>query len=317
MNENILVRMKFGSHLYGTDTPDSDQDFKGVFLPTENECFLNKISKSINYSTGDDFSKNSREDTDEEIFSLQEFIKLALRGEMIVIDMLHAPDNMILQTSTIWKHIQANRNKFYSKNLAGYLGYIRTQTAKYGIKGERLSALSAVLKLLNSIVYKKNKLSTIWNLLPTNEYCRFVTNPKDIKNRYYECCGKQYPETITIEYAIEIISSVYNRYGARAKMAEANEGVDWKAVSHAFRAGIQLKEIYTTGDLIYPLKDAEYLRDMKQGKLHYKNDNLGQQLEDILTDVESLAQSSNYPTKLNHKWFDDVIINTYIGDIYK
>jgi predicted nucleotidyltransferase len=28
-----VVRMRFGSHLYGTSTPESDLDFKSVFLP--------------------------------------------------------------------------------------------------------------------------------------------------------------------------------------------------------------------------------------------------------------------------------------------
>jgi hypothetical protein len=31
---DLIVKMKFGSHLYGTDTDDSDVDYKGVFLPS-------------------------------------------------------------------------------------------------------------------------------------------------------------------------------------------------------------------------------------------------------------------------------------------
>ena len=39
---DLIVKMKFGSHLYGTDTEDSDVDYKGVFLPAKKEILLNK-----------------------------------------------------------------------------------------------------------------------------------------------------------------------------------------------------------------------------------------------------------------------------------
>ena len=84
----------------------------------------------------------------------------------------------------------------------------------------------------------------------------------------YECCGKKFHNTVCISYALECVTRVYDNYGKRAVMAKNNEGIDWKAVSHAFRAGYQLLEIYRTGDLKYPLESAEYLRDMKEGKLH-------------------------------------------------
>ncbi len=31
---NIIFKTLFGSHLYGTDTPESDYDEKGIFMPT-------------------------------------------------------------------------------------------------------------------------------------------------------------------------------------------------------------------------------------------------------------------------------------------
>ncbi len=43
--------MIFGSHLYGTDTLESDHDFKGIFLPNKEDVYLGKISKSISLSS--------------------------------------------------------------------------------------------------------------------------------------------------------------------------------------------------------------------------------------------------------------------------
>ena len=73
---DIIVKMKFGSHLYGTATEISDIDHKGVYLPSKEEILLGKIPKCHSYSTGDDISKNSPEDVDVEIYSFHYFIKL-------------------------------------------------------------------------------------------------------------------------------------------------------------------------------------------------------------------------------------------------
>lgn len=53
-----IVRIIYGSHLYGLSTPESDRDFKGIFMPSKEEILLGKIPKSIRTSTGDPNEKN-------------------------------------------------------------------------------------------------------------------------------------------------------------------------------------------------------------------------------------------------------------------
>ena len=304
-----IVKMKFGSHLYGTDTPESDTDYKGIILPSKQDCVLNRIPKSINATTGQNNSKNTKDDIDEEYYSLQYFMKLAANGEMIIIDMLHAPDNMLIESNGIWRSLQSNRSKFYTKNLAGYMGYIKKQTAKYGVKGSRLAAMKQVIELLKT-VDDSNTMKEVWNRLPINDYCNF-TFAKDNTIQMYEVCGKKFGETIKTGYMRGIVTLMYSKYGDRARAAEANEGIDWKAVSHAYRASEQLIEIYKTGDLRFPLEKAELITDMKVGKLHYKNDNVQQLLELNLEQVQTLAKLSDYPEEFDRKWADNFILKLY------
>ena len=149
---NTIVKMKFGSHLYGTATPESDLDYKGVFMPDLEELLLGKVKKSYSETTGDDRSKNSAGDVDSEMYSLHYFIQLACEGQTVAMDMLHAPDEMILEKSNIWDLIVNERDKFYTKNLEAFVGYARKQAAKYGIKGSRLLELQKVIKLLEDMV---------------------------------------------------------------------------------------------------------------------------------------------------------------------
>jgi predicted nucleotidyltransferase len=40
---DLIVEMRFGSHLYGTDTPESDLDLKGVYLPEARDILLRRV----------------------------------------------------------------------------------------------------------------------------------------------------------------------------------------------------------------------------------------------------------------------------------
>jgi hypothetical protein len=104
--------------------------------------------KSHNYSTGKGDSRNTKNDVDTELYSLHYFIKLACDGQTVAMDMLHAPESMILKKSKIWDQIVENKQKFYTKNLKSFIDYARRQASKYGIKGSRINAALQVLEIL-------------------------------------------------------------------------------------------------------------------------------------------------------------------------
>ena len=66
---DLIVKMKFGSHLYGTATDASDIDYKGIYLPSRRDILLNRVQKCHSFTTGGDQKKNSPDDIDEEIYS--------------------------------------------------------------------------------------------------------------------------------------------------------------------------------------------------------------------------------------------------------
>jgi predicted nucleotidyltransferase len=143
-----IVRMEFGSTLYGTSTPSSDTDYKGVYLVPLNNVLLGKVPKSKSNNTGNDSSKNTADDIDIEIYSLHYFIKLACEGQTVALDMLHAPLDFVEHYTDEWKFIVDNRDKFYTKNLKAFVGYARKQAAKYSCRGSRLNTIDQVLKIL-------------------------------------------------------------------------------------------------------------------------------------------------------------------------
>ncbi len=304
---DLIVKMKFGSHLYGTDTADSDIDYKGVFLPSKKEILLNRIPKCRSFSTNNNLEKNNSNDVDEDIYSLHYFMKLACDGQTVAMDMIHAPEEMIIEKSDIWKNILKYRGKFYTKNLNSFVKYARRQASKYGIKGSRLNAAMQVLNILQTSD-PENRLRDIWNQLPRNEYCHDQdVNPNGLKQ--YQVCGKTFQESSAIGYVFPILEKFYDDYGHRAKLAAENKNIDWKAISHALRAAIQTKEILINGSISFPLKDAPFLLKVKSGSLDYANE-VAPVLESLMDEVEGLINTSNLPDKVDVEFWDSFICET-------
>jgi hypothetical protein len=300
--------MKFGSQLYGTATPESDTDYKGIFMPSTKEILLGRIPKCVSNSTKTDASKkNSKEDVDSGYYSLHYFIDLACKGETCALDMLHAPKNALEASSVCWEAIQKERSRFYTRNLNSFVGYARTQAAKYGIKGSRLSDCKRALDFVLSCD-QHLRMEDVWDALPMGEHISFSLGhalPYGIP--MYFVCGRGIQSTCKLSKAAEILSKYYESYGARAKLAENNEGIDWKAVSHALRAAFQVKEILTTGDLIFPLRDAGYLKQVKAGQLDYKNI-VGPRLEKEMEELEELTKKSTLPEKVDRGYWDNFLM---------
>ena len=79
-------------------------------------------------------------------------------------------------------------------------------------------------------------------------------------------------------------------FSDRTKNAiNSKDEVDWKAMSHALRVSLEIKELLLTGNITFPLKDKEMLLDIKQGKIDKTEvaEKISNLLEEILDDVKN------------------------------
>ncbi len=314
---NTVVVMKFGSHLYGTNTPNSDEDYKGIYLPTKREIFLNKVPKSFQYNSGGGHSKNTKEDVDIELYSIHYFLELAFKGETIAIDMLHCNKENVIIGGDTWDFIRSNRSKFYTNNLKGFVGYCRKQAAKYGIKGSRISDARKVYNFLDKIVLEEilnkpsfTKMGEIWDKLPLGGHIHFLKAKAhgDQEEEFYQVCGKKMQKTANVSYCRALLKKFVDSYGHRALLAEKNQGIDWKAVSHAMRYAYQIKELFETDDIQFPLKQAEYLTKVKKGELDYLKE-IAPKLESLMDDIELMSANTKLPSKVNRKFWESWLVD--------
>lgn len=294
-----LVDMTFGSHLYGTHTIYSDRDWKAVHLPSPVDILRCHVPKSLSYSTKMDASeRNKPGDIDKESYALHYFLELAAAGETVALDMLHAPSSAWELVTPEWEHLHHNRKAFHTKNLKSFVGYAKRQAAKYGVKGSRLAAAKDVLRILLDQTMGE-RVNELHGTLPENEHCRWM------ETGHYEVCGKRMdPNSYAVHYA-PMLTKYVNNYGARAAMAEQNKGVDWKAVSHAFRAAFQVHHILSKGDFTYPLEETPLLIDIKAGKLDFVTE-VSPALDVLISGIEDMAAKSTLPERVPNmdRWFD-------------
>lgn len=313
-----IVRIKFGSHLYGTDTPQSDLDYKAVFVPDARDILLQRVKGSTSTKRPKaEGEKNFAGEIDEENYSIQRYLGLAAEGQTVALDVLFAPaQSMVEPPATEWEEITRNRAKLITRKSTAFVGYCRQQANKYGIKGSRVAAARKALELLVASVERLGTTARLGEIdvemhALAAPYLGFATIelPNGNQIEHWEVCGRKMAYTSSIKYARDIMQGLVNEYGTRALQAERNEGIDWKALSHAVRVGEQAIELLKTGAVTFPLANAEYIKAIKLGKHPYQE--VSDRIERLLIEVEEASEVSILPAQPDYAWIDDFVASVY------
>jgi RNA repair pathway DNA polymerase beta family len=317
-----IVEIRTGSHLYGTDTLNSDLDYKIVFVPSAEDIVLQRIHDRVsNRRIKLAGEKNTPDDIDREAFALHRFLNLLAEGQTLALDMLFAPASaMMYEPAPLWHEIVANRHRLFTRQAAKFVTYCETQARKYGIKGSRIHAVRGLLDWFDIAIAehgeKARVASAAASLVPfiadhEMQFTQIIEiEQKGPRGReHLECCNLKVPFTIQLTDARAMFQRVLDRYGARALLAESNQGVDYKALSHAVRVGHEAIEFLATGWITFPRPEAEHLLAIKLGKLPYAV--VATEIETLLDQVKAAQAMSSLPDEVDHTYIDSLVAKTY------
>lgn len=322
-----LIRTKFGSHLYGTNTPESDFDFKTVTLPPARDILLQRVqSATSNRRPKAHGEKNAPGDLDTEDFALHRYLSLLAEGQTVALDILFAPRwAMLEEPHPLWLHILENRHRLVSSRAASFVGYCRAQANKYGIRGSRVAAVREILTWFDQAIEKHGHLAKLYeagDTLPAFiaerrlDHTAVIYIPHPSRTDpipHLECCNRKAPFFTSLKDTRAIYGRLMDEYGARSLAAERNEGVDWKALSHAVRVGHEALEFLATGWVTFPLPNAAHILAIKKGELPYAA--VAAEIEDLLERVEAAQATSILPVEPDTTFVDDLVCQAYAEEI--
>jgi predicted nucleotidyltransferase len=284
-----------GSRLYGTELPNSDTDYRGVFIPPLKDLVMKTDIEQWTSSTGNK-TKNGTDDIDITLWSIHKFIKLLGVGDTNAFDTLFAyqtPSELLC--TQVFVDLFDEREVFYPKSLRSFFGYALGQVKMYSVKGDKLQDIllvkSQVQALLDGTSYEK--LKDIKEHLPISNNLKFI---EDDTTEYYQVLDKKFITNIRLSEFMEKILEMESKYGSRAKASMENKLVDWKAMYHAFRVLLECSELMRTGNIQFPLAYADFLLLLRKQEIGAER--AFSMLEDLYNEVSDFEKTDG--NFLNH-----------------
>lgn len=312
--ETALFMVPFGSHLYGTNGPNSDYDYKVVCLPAHDDLLLNKqvANRKVLPVGKKDGEKMNVDEAEYEYIPLQVFLNDFYAGQTYALEIAFAvnqgkyffnhqspydaytsalaegkqsADEVMLQIETIELWMEELEYRFLTRNVQKMVGYAVSQSRNYGLKTERYTSMKTVVDTVEAYVRSLALQVTnpeILNKMALKDSPALVKklvqlpHVKEIEilngaggtqmSPAIEVCGKQFPLTASFNTMLKSLKASLAQYGDRVKKYDG-AGVDWKALSHAIRITEQVIQLVTTGRLVFPCDNADYLKAVKEGNV--------------------------------------------------
>ena len=319
----MIFKCIAGSNLYGTNTPQSDIDERGVFIPDYRYFlgFMNRIEQ---------FEDKNNDIT---FFELRKFLHLACENNPNIVELLFVPSTKMYVCTPEWEEILDHRKYFVSKKSKfTFTGYAHSQfnriklhrrwllhpptkkperkdfgltESSRNLSKDQIGAFNVLLAL---------KLENIKEFHPLKEQIELMNETYDFKalcQQFRDIEPKALQEIIPItDEFIDIIQrennyAVHerewnqyqnwkkNRNPERAKLEE-KYGHDTKFTMHCFRLISEGKELLESGIITFPRPDADFLLEVKNGKYKYE------ELEDILFNIDNIFNELYEKSSLHH-----------------
>jgi predicted nucleotidyltransferase len=199
-----ICRAICGSRLYKLNTPESDTDYRSVYLTGD-------LSSLVGLTT-DESKVSITEEEDNQAHELRQYMRQLRKTNTNSIELVYAPDTAFIHLGEVFKEIRANKEKLIcSKNLFNSTkGYVQTETRL--ALGERTGRLGSKRK--NEIdkhgFSRKNVAQIIRIVAATKHFLKTGFYPVDLTDvdpRAFELAYsvKNHPEDFTKKQVEKII----------------------------------------------------------------------------------------------------------------
>lgn len=329
LKKNTLLLALHGSRAYGTNVPESDEDFKGISVGS-NEHYNGFVNS---------FEQAELNDPDTVIYEVKKFFKLASDCNPNIMEMLFSATEDQLYVSKLGEIIVDNRDMFLSKRARfSFSGYAISQLKKIKLKrgyllnppskeplrsdfglpdqnpiptNQLTAAKAAINKELDKLNFKfLDHLDNAERIEVRNCVTDLLTEFKIHHEDQYIAMAKKIGfndnviEILKQERAYDQAKKEWNNYKSwkqnRNKKRAADEdkfGFNLKHAYHLIRLMRMCKEILTTGKVLVKRPDHEELLAIRKGAWSYEK--LVTYAEAMEEEIKILYDTSTLPHKPN------------------
>jgi len=301
IDDRTIFSTIVGSKAYGTDTPESDTDVRGIAIMDNLKYYFGYLDK---------FEQFENKIDDIVIYDIRKAFKLISEANPNMLDLLFADDKFHQYVHPIFERVLADRDKFLSTNVRfRYTGYAASQLGR--IKTHRSWLLNPPKKkpersdfgLPERKLLSKDHMGAFQQVMAnllrgTTEYLNFSDETKEeLKNANWvglvqrrgapeECLSEvqqitgasdAWMDALQREQKYITAKRHFDSYqqwktGRNQKRAELEQkfGYDTKHAMHLVRLMRMGKEILETGKVIVFRPDREELLEIRNGSWEYE-----------------------------------------------
>lgn len=173
--DNCIGLFVTGSQLYGTNTPESDFDYEGIYIEPPDYILGVKSCDEVNFSTGNNDSRNTSQDIDCKLYSLRKYFTLAQQNNPNKVEWFFIPDNkFVFKDDKYWNLIKNHKEIFLSLKIKhSFSGYAKSQEHKLLTKKKRYEELYSFRKLLEEGISQGKKIIGDLDITEVHEHKKY------------------------------------------------------------------------------------------------------------------------------------------------
>lgn len=306
-NNKILV-VKVGSHMYGTNTPESDEDFVGIFMPSEEYVYGFKRMDEVDMSVHDkdENGRNTKEAIDIKYYEFRKFVKLAMENNPNIIEILFAPKENIIYVNEIGQRLLDMAERFPFQGLKQkFLGYAFSQKHKMIIKKDNYFDLIKAKDFLKRF----EPSLALFEVAEEMDKSLFKRRENGITGKldFYNVGDINLQPSVSIKNSIAMLDDRLAKVGNREDLY-LKHAYDTKFAMHLVRLMIEGKMLLEKGVLTFPFEEETRNSLLEIRKGHFSVEfimGLAEELERKIGEIKSPL-----PEKPRYDEIENFVITT-------
>lgn len=335
MKQILIFKAIVGSQAYGTNTPDSDIDIKGVYIQDPFDV------SSFNYEP------QILPDKDTTYWEVRRFLELVMSSNPTVLELLFTPEDCILYEHPLFTMIKEKRDLFLSKECRNsFMGYAKQQIYKAKGLNKKMNWEQDRIERKKPIDFCKvvtGKVQSLNNYIaefgmPDNLFFTKIDNTKQLYRLHATMedyrkplCndddilltaipqGAFYMDLGIVQYDLDGFQAHCREYNSyQTWLKERNEAryvdvknhgqkIDGKNMLHCIRLIEMSKEIAMYKTLIVRRPNAKDLIKIRKGELDLQE--IIDKTDQLITEVEDAFKNSSLPESIDRDFVNNLLVD--------